>query len=546
MSAVAPPRCLLRVTHLSKSFPGLRALDDVSLEVRSGEVVAVLGHNGSGKSTLVKVLAGVHAPDPGATIEVRGDDGEPARGADAHAALHFIHQDLGLVAGLSTVENLDLGRAHGWRALAPAHTADETERARELVGRFGVDFDVRRPVAELSAAERTIVAIARALDGWNRPDNVLVLDEPTAALHGDEVARLLGAVRRAARGGAGIVFISHRLDEVVELADRVVVLRDGHVVADLEAGAYDHDALVRLIAGGEVARTARRTEQSAPGAAARASGVAAAESGRAAGCGAGGCGAGASTGASALRVRGIAGATVRGVDFDLHAGEVVGVSGLLGSGREHLAGLVYGALARDHGTVEVDGRPLPADGPRAAIAAGVAYVPADRHSAGAVMGLCARENVTLPRLRPLRRAFGRLDRGAERRDSREWLERVGLRPLEPERALALFSGGNQQKVVLAKWLRNAPRVLLLDEPTQGVDVGAKAAIHALLDAAARAGAAVLVSSSDTEELTLLCDRVMVLRDGVVAAELAGADLNDLQLVREGLGLAATSIGGTDV
>jgi ABC-type sugar transport system ATPase subunit len=498
---------LLRVDSVSKTFPGLRALDVVSLELRSGEIVALVGQNGSGKSTLVKVITGVHSADPGGDVEVAGPDGVLTQGAEAQARVRVIHQDLGLIGGLSTVENLDLGVAIRGRVLRPTRRRAERERARELLASFGVELDVDAPVARLSAAERAIVAIARALDGWDRPERVLILDEPTTALHGDEVERLFAAVRGVARRGAGIVFISHRLDEVLQLADRVVALRDGQLVADVAARDVDHDELVRMIAGRDLATHQPRTVE-------RASGPA----------------------TPALTLRGLCGETVDDVDLEVHSGDIVGVSGLLGSGREHLCGLIFGATTRS-GRVLVDGDELDGGGgPSAAIAAGVAFVPADRHARGAVMGMNARENLTLPSLGPLRRTLGWLDGSAERDEAADWTGRVGLSPPEPERPLELFSGGNQQKVVLAKWLRTAPRVLLLDEPTQGVDVGAKAAVHGLIERAASDGAAVVVASSDEEELARICDRVVVLREGRITTQLAVGELEEARLVLEGLGV----------
>jgi len=495
---------LLSVAGLTKTFPGLRALDGVSLDVASGEILAVVGQNGSGKSTLVKILAGLLEADAG-TVEVRGRDGRVPSEHEATAELHFIHQDLGLISMLSTVENLDLSHDLGRHGFLPAPRREEARRATELIARFGASFDVGMPTSELTAAERSIVAIARALEGWLRPDNVLVLDEPTAALAADEVSRLFTAIRHVAEAGAGIIFISHRLDEVMELADRVVALRDGHVVADVPAAQVDHEALVRMIAGHDLAR-ANLERALHPG-------------------------------DPVLTVRGLAGATVAHVDLDLRAGEILGVSGLLGSGREHLASLLFGALPRKRGHVRVAGRALRGGDPRAAIARDLGFVPADRRTAGLVLDMCVRENLTLPRLAPLRRPTGRLDAGAERNETRAWIRKMGLRPPEPERPVGLLSGGNQQKLALAKWLRNEPKVLLLDEPTQGVDVGAKASIYELVASAAEQGAGVLVSSSDAKELTLLCDRVLVLRDGFVAAELDRGSLNEAQLIRESLGLS---------
>lgn len=496
-------RPLLRVSGMSKTFPGLRALDGVSLEVRSGEIVAVLGHNGSGKSTLVKILAGVHQPDPGAVVEVRDGTGEVVSGPAARAELHVIHQDLGLADILSTTENLGLGRpARAW-GLAPVRPAAERRHARALLARFGASFDPTVPVGRLTPGERAIVAIARALDGWSRPDHVLLLDEPTTALHRDEVHVLFEAVRRIAENGAGVVFISHRLDEVRALAHRVVVLRDGRVVADEPAAGLDHDRLVELIAGQAV------PELSAP------------ESG--------------TVGEPVLTVTGLRSDEIADLSLTLRAGEIVGVSGILGSGREQLAATLFGARHRAAGRVEIDGEEAVPDDPGAAIESGMAYLPADRRRGGAVMDMTVRENLTLPLMRPLRRLFGRLDGRAERAEAHRWMRTVGLRPPDPEQPLKQFSGGNQQKVVLAKWLRMRPRVLLLDEPTQGVDVGAKSAIYELILGACRDGAGVLLCSSDTKELVELCDRVLVLRDGRVVSEVSREHLSEARLIREEVG-----------
>lgn len=486
---------LLEARGVSKAFPGLKALDDVSLSVGAGEVVALVGQNGSGKSTLVKVLAGIYQADPGSEVVLH------SVGEDQKASLHFIHQNLGLVGSLSTIENLDLGSRMGLRALLPTAVRAEQKRAETLIAGFGCEFDVKRPIDELTAAERTIVAIARALDGWETSQNVLVLDEPTASLHGDEVEKLFLAVREVAQRGAGVVFISHRLDEVIELADRVVCLRDGKLVADVERGRYDHDDLVHLIAG-EMVNAPTGSERT--------------------------------PGAPVLRAHGISATTIRSLDLELRAGEVLGVSGVLGSGRDQVAGILFGAKPGLLTSLEVGGRRLARPRPRDSIAAGLAYVPADRATHGVVMSMSVRENMTLPELRSLRGRFGSLDRRAEGRLVDEWMQRVTVRPPDADRPLELFSGGNQQKVVLAKWLRNDPQVLLMDEPTQGVDVGAKAGIFELIAEAAAAGAGVLVASSDAKELALICDRVLVMRDGVCVAELDRSELSDASLMRAGL------------
>jgi ABC-type sugar transport system ATPase subunit len=498
-TVVAAP--LLTIRGMSKTFPGLKALDDVSLEVAAGEIV--LGHNGSGKSTLVKILAGVYQPDPGGEVVVRTSDGTTTTGAAARAELHFIHQDLGLADILSTVENLGLGKPAPAFGLAPVHPRAERQHADELIAQFGASFDTTVAVGGLSPAQRAIVAIARAMDGWQRPDNVLVLDEPTTALHRDEVSVLFEAVRRIAERGAGIVFISHRLDEVMALARRVVVLRDGRVVADELTSNLDHDKIVRLIAGREVAdvQVGDRSEDSS----------------------------------TVMTVEQMRSGEVMDFSMTLKSGEIVGVSGLLGSGREQLCPALFGARHRESGRITVDGDELAPDDIRSAIEIGLGYLPADRRRDGAVMRMTVKENITLPLTQPFRRALGRLDLRSERNEVKRWVDNVGLRPPFPDRPMNTFSGGNQQKVVLAKWLRMAPRVLLLDEPTQGVDVGAKAAIYELILAARQAGTGVLLCSSDTKELVQLCDRVLVLHNGQATAEIPRESLSEARLVEAELG-----------
>jgi ABC-type sugar transport system ATPase subunit len=482
---------LLEVDGLGKSFPGVRALDDVSLDVGSGEVVALVGHNGSGKSTLVKILAGVHTADDG---QVRLADGPDA-------GIHFIHQDLGLVSPLSTVENIDLVRPLGARGALPFPRRRERNRARELVARFGGTFDVDAPVSGLSPVERTIVAIARALDGWATSRNVLVLDEPTAALSEGEVRRLFDAVRVLVSAGAGVLLVSHRLDEVVEIADRVVVLRDGRVVARSSRGSFDQNALAGLIAGAH-------DEPELPPARE-------------------------GTGAAVvLAARDLRSSQLQGLDLDLRDGEIVGITGLLGSGIEHVGAALVGALPGGSGHVEVEGTALAPLNPRTAVRAGMAFAPADRRRLGAVVTMTARENLTLPLLRPLRGRLGQLRSRLERREAGDWMATVDVRPsAATERPFSLFSGGNQQKLIIARWLRTRPRVLLLEEPTQGVDVGAQAAIHRLVVRAAAQGAAVLVSSTDAKELSTICHRVVVLHGGRPAVTLQGAEVSEQAIVR---------------
>lgn len=489
----APRPRLLRVEGIVKAFPDLVALDGVSLDVHAGEIVAVVGHNGSGKSTLVKILAGAYTADAG-TVETA-----PATG------LHFIHQDLALVGELTAAENLVL--VTEGTPLVPVRARAERERARDLVGRFGTGFDVDAPVRDLTPAQRAVVAISRALDGWTHPANIIVLDESTESLHRTEVEVLFEAVRRLAAGGAGVLFVSHRLDEVLGLADRVVVLRDGRKVADEPVAGIDHRRLVELITGAASGPARERASGALRGS------------------------------GPVLEVGGLRGATVERLVLELHPGEIVGVAGVLGSGREAVPALLYGAEDADADRFLVDGRPYHRRNPGSSLRRRIAFVPGDRARLGSIRELTARENLTLPQMRSVTGWLGAISRRRERAEAVRLLRDHDVRPPRSEQRFGLFSGGNQQKIVLARALRDDPRILLLDEPTQGVDIGAKVSIYESIEAAAAAGAAVLVSSSDAKELLRLCHRVVVMRHGRAAALLAGPDLNEPRLVAEGYGLS---------
>lgn len=490
---------LLTIAGLVKEFPGLRALDDVSLKVRSGEIVAVVGHNGSGKSTLVKILAGVYTKDAGSVSLL--DE------ADVETEIHIIHQDLGLAMQLNAIENLDITRQRPFiGSFAPFSRRDEESRARNLLRRFGESFDLSIPVGQLAPAQRSIIAIARALDGWSHPRNILILDEPTEALHAGEVKVLFDAVKALAAEGAGVIFISHRLDEVLDLADRVVVLRDGVKVADEDRATVDHDRLVSYVTGIPAGE---------------------AEHGRSV----------RDLGGVLLDIERLSGEGLHEVDLTVRAGEVVGVAGALGSGREILPATIFGGAVGTAARFDLDGRPYPKRSPARSIARGIAFVPGDRAKFGSVRPMSARENITLPELRSLTDRIGSIDTSRERREAGSLMTGYDVRPPRPEQLFALFSGGNQQKIVFAKWLRNKPAVLLLEEPTQGVDIGAKQTIYDAIDAAAREGVGVLVCSSEAKELVRLCDRVLVMRNGRVTAELSGPDLTETRLVLEGYGLA---------
>ena len=479
---------LLSIRSLSKRFGGTLALDHFDLDVRAGEVHALVGQNGSGKSTFIKVLAGFHEPDPGAVIEIDGSKASfhtPA--ASLAAGLRFVHQDLGLVPTMNTVENLSLGFGYDTGFAGRIHWRRAGDTARARMRALGYNVDVRRPVQDLAAAERTGVAIARAL-ATAELARVLIVDEPTAVLPRAEVGLLFDAITRVRELGLGVIYVSHRLDEVFTIADRVTVLRDGQRVGTYPVHDLDEARLVELMVGSES--------------------LVATDSVAANICG-----------DELLHVGRLAGSRVKDVTFGVGSGEIVGLAGLTGSGREEILRLIFGADPAVGGAVHVAGVPLAPPSPSAAMAAGVGFVPSDRHTAGSVVAMKVRENLTLTDVRRHTGRFGRLRRRDERSEVGEWIARLQISPADPDVPFSSLSGGNQQKVVMAKWLRMKPKVLLLDEPTQGVDVHAKAIIHRMAREAATSGAAVVIASSDDDELCDTCDRVLVLRDGHVAAEL---------------------------
>ena len=491
-----PAPVVLRITGLTKTFPGQRALDNVDLEIAPGEIHALVGQNGSGKSTVVKVLAGYHEPDDGAVAEVAGVPFELGSSTAAlDAGLRFVHQDLGLVETMSVSDNFRMSRR--LRSLAPLRRGDDRADARRALEALGYAIDPTAPIAALAESERTAVGVARALDGAGEDGRfpLLVLDEATAALPGPEVSRLFGALRRVAAAGTAVLFISHYLDEVLSIADRVTVLRDGKRVATTPVSELTHEGLANLMLGRQlVAEAAAHTRLDAPPEGAEA----------------------------VLSLRGVGGAELAPFNLDVQPGEVVGIAGLTGSGRDELASLLSGRRVRT-GEVHVGGRLIPPHRPRSAIDAGLCAVPADRANDALFRMETVRENLTIADLKPFW-SGGRLRKRDETAHAALWVQELDVRPARTDAIIGELSGGNQQKVVMARWFRCTPRVLVLDEPTQGVDVGSKADIHRLVDLATSRGTATIVCSSDSAELERLCSRVIVLQRGVVIAELRGDEI----------------------
>ncbi|GLW52073.1 sugar ABC transporter ATP-binding protein [Kitasatospora phosalacinea] len=482
------PAPVLVATGIDKGFAGVHALRGVGLTLRPGRVHALVGENGAGKSTLIKVLTGVHRPDAG-KLELGGSEREFRTPLEAQrAGIASIHQEVNLVPMMSVARNLHLGREPRRRGLLDLRRMNR--EAAEVLRRYGVDADVTRPLRELGLGAQQMVALARAA---GVDAEVVVMDEPTSSLEPHEVDTLFAVVRDLTARGTAVVYVSHRMDELYALCQDVTVLRDGRGVHTGPLADLPRRELVGLMLGRTLVAARERPARHTPDADAP----------------------------PALRARGL---TVRhrvhGVGFDVHRGEVLGLGGLLGSGRSETAKAVVGALGADAGRVEVDGRELTRRSPAAAIRAGVVLLPEDRKAEGLLPGRSVRENIVLAALPRLSRA-GIVSRARQDEVVERFVARLRIKAASPEQKVADLSGGNQQKVLLARWLCLAPKVLLLDEPTRGIDVGARAEVQALIDELAADGLGVLLVSSDAEELIAGSDRVLVLKDGTPVDELTG-------------------------
>ncbi|WP_370531754.1 sugar ABC transporter ATP-binding protein [Streptomyces venezuelae] len=494
---------LLTMSGITKSFPGVRALDGVDLDVTPGEVHCLLGQNGAGKSTLIKVLAGAHQPDAGRITW----NGEPVRLRSPSAAVRLgiatIYQELDLVEGLSVAENVHLGHEPTTAGFVRARAARQVTAA--LLKRLGhPEIDPVRRVGELSAAQRQIVSMARALSHDVR---LIVMDEPSAALDPDEVANLFRIVADLTADGVAVIYISHRLEEIRRIGDRVTVLKDGRAVArGLPAATTPTREVVALMTGRDVPYVFPERPTRPP------------------------------AGEPVLQVQGLARkGEFEALDLELRPGEIVGLAGLVGSGRSEILETVYGARRPTAGRVVVDGRPLRPGSVTAAVAAGLGLAPEERKAQGLLLLESVTRNVSVSSLARFSRA-GWIDRAGERETARTATRALSLRPDLPDTPVRTLSGGNQQKAVLARWLLRGCRVLLLDEPTRGVDVGARAELYAVIRGLADDGLAVLLVSSEVPEVLGLADRVLVLREGRVVHQGPARDLDEhrvLDLVMEG-------------
>jgi ABC-type sugar transport system ATPase subunit len=485
---------LLRCSAISKSFPGVRALSGVDFELREGEVHAVVGENGAGKSTLMHILAGVHQPDSG-TIELQG---QPVTIPDERHAqrmgIGIVYQERSLFDLLTVAENIFAGTQPVTR-LGTIDRSRLHDDARKLLRRIDLDVDPATPLGRLPAARQQMVEIAKALSFNSR---LFILDEPTSVLTAAESETLFRVVRQLRDQGVGIIYISHRLEEVFRLADRVTVLKDGRLQGTLQVSNTSPDELVSLMVGRDLSRASAHAEITREG-------------------------------LPALEVIALAGRKTSAASFSVWPGEILGFGGLAGAGRTELARLIFGADPISSGEIRVQGRKVDIHSPRDAMSAGIGYLPEDRKELGLFLEMTIAENIAAARLD----SFGgwRLQDRRMEDVALGYLKRLKIAAPSVQTRAGKLSGGNQQKVLLARWLVRDPSVLIVDEPTRGIDVNAKAEIYALLRSLAREGKAIIVISSDLPELLGLADRILVMRRGVIAGELAGRDASEEAVMR---------------
>ncbi|MBI3415964.1 MAG: sugar ABC transporter ATP-binding protein [Verrucomicrobia bacterium] len=504
---------LLKLDGVGKLFGDFQALKPLHLELAAGEVLGLIGENGAGKSTLIKILSGVHAPD-GGTILWHGLATKFASPIDAlNAGIATIHQELAYFGRLSVAENMLLGETlprHRWGGIAWQKVYTEVQRRLE---NFGLPIQADSEFYQLSAAQRQEVAIARALA---RDAKLLILDEPTASLTEPEVNRLFGHLQRLREHGVAIIYVSHRLDEIIRLTDRVAVLRDGELVGVDPTRATDVSRLVRTMVGRSLEQVYPRTRITLQWANEKLSNT--------------------STREPVLELDRVTRVGMfRDVSLKLHAGEIVGLAGLVGAGRSELARAIFGLYEIENGTMRLRGKPWRPCSPREALNAGLVYLPEERKRQGFVMEHSVRTSIAIGFTDLLSR-WGVVRPRDEASRVRRSIEAFSIRARDPEQAVGTLSGGNQQKALLARWLDRDPGVIILDEPTRGVDVGAKAEIHGLIDRLAGAGKAVLLISSDLPEVLGMSDRLLVMHGGRIVAELMGAAMTQENFIRAASGL----------
>ncbi|MBS4205398.1 sugar ABC transporter ATP-binding protein [Lederbergia citrea] len=477
---------LLEMTHISKTFPGVKALDDVNLQIKKGEVHALIGENGAGKSTLIKILAGIYQADPGAKFLFEGKNAQINKPIDATIkGISIIYQDLSLFSNLSVAENIYIGRDSDKKPWKKINWREMESIAKKALQELDFDIDVHTPVEKLSIAQQQLIEIARALAFDSK---LIVMDEPTSSLSAGEVEKLYKVIDKLKQRGISIIFVSHKLKELFTVSDRFTVLRDGKYVGTYEADELDEDKLITLMVGRKVLYEKNLTKKTG--------------------------------GQTLLILNGLSkDGNFKDISFELKAGEVLGITGLVGSGRTELAQAIFGVNKPDAGEMNLNGELVRIKSSEDAVKKGIAYIPESRKTQGLILRQSIIDNISLPVLQQLRDRFGLIKRKKEIDLANHYIETLDVRPALPKRAAGDLSGGNQQKVVIGKWLSTKPQILIIDEPTNGIDIGAKTEIHKLLRQLAADGMGIIVISSELPEVLAVSDRILVMRHGRIAGEL---------------------------
>ncbi len=491
---------LVEMRCIGKQFPGVRALQDVDFSIGRGEIVCLLGENGAGKSTLMKILTGVYKQDCGCMF-YKGEELQLNSPRDAYEkGINIIFQEFNLCPNLSVMENLFLGNENRTRSGLFSYSKSR-KRAKELFDRLTIEIDTESRVANLNVANQQMVEIAKALA---YDTQVLIMDEPTSALTSKEIATLFTIMRTLKSRGVAIIFISHKLEEVLEISDRIVVLRDGKNCGDLPTSMATRDQLVSLMVGREISNFYAKRK-------------------------------GSPSQEVLLNVKGVSGNMIKSASFSVKKGEIVGFAGLVGSGRSALVRLIIGADKKSEGKIFLEGREIDIRHPKDSVAAGIAYLPEDRKNQGLVLPMSARENATMCIHGKIKRLFGVISKSKECAVTDRYINELQIKVVSREQTVRTLSGGNQQKIVIAKSLAVTPKLLILCEPTRGIDVGAKVEVHHIITALADSGISILVISSELQEIFNLSDRILVMHEGIITADIPVHEADQETVMRAAIG-----------
>ena len=494
------PEAFLELDHVSKTFPGVKALNDVHFDIRRGEVHSLVGENGAGKSTLIKVMAGVHQPDEGGVIKIEGKETKISGVIDAiRQGIAVIYQDFSLFGNLTVAENIGINQVID-KNKSLVNWKEVREKAVEALKIVGADIDPSTTLENLSIAKQQMVAIASAVA---QDAKMIIMDEPTSALSKTEIETLFEIVEKLKKQNMAIMFVSHKMDEIFHLSDRITVFRDGQYVSTVEKDEIDTDGLISLMVGRkvEIKNYANLDEKKDV----------------------------------ILQVDHLTKeGNFKDVSFQLYRGEVLGITGLVGAGRSEMAQAIFGIQRPDSGDILINGKKVEIKDSYDALEAGIAYIPESRQTQGLILDQSVENNITLPLLKKYTNRFGMVHRGNQRAFVKEWIEKLDVRPRDPDLFAMQLSGGNQQKVVLAKWIATNAKILIVDEPTNGVDVGAKSEIHRILRRIAEQGTSVIVISSELPEILSISDRILVMRRGRIAGEFKNQDVTQEIIMEKAL------------